>query len=327
MSPKLCEALDLFGGGGGFARGFIEAGFKVVLTIDNNKNAARTYKFNFPETIVLAEDIKEVSPAEVLRILGRKPSIIIGSPPCEPFTAANKKRMDKPIDRLYVDPLGRLTLSFLRFVKELQPSVFVMENVPAIMEGELKEAIEEEFRKAGYSEVFFNVLNAEDYCTPSKRRRVFISNIQLKPKKCEKRITVAEALFGLPEPNPYSPPNHELSHMSRSKEKKAKKVKAGRALVYYEGYGGKILPNLIKLLPDDVSPTVLGSSRFIHPYEDRLLTVREQARLMGYPDSHVFLGGKDEQYNMVGESVPPTLSKAIGEYIRLLITRGEVSCE
>ena len=71
------------------------------------------------------------------------------------------------------------------------------------------------------------------------------------------------------------------------------------------------------------APTVMGSSRFIHPYEDRLLTVREQARLMGFPDYHVFLGGKDAQYDMVGEAVPPPLAKAIaGEVLRYLDAEG-----
>jgi DNA (cytosine-5)-methyltransferase 1 len=59
----------------------------------------------------------------------------------------------------------------------------------------------------------------------------------------------------------------------------------------------------------------MGSSRFIHPYEPRLLTVREQARLMGFPDYHVFLGSRDAQYDMVGEAVPPPLARAIAEYV------------
>jgi DNA (cytosine-5)-methyltransferase 1 len=75
------------------------------------------------------------------------------------------------------------------------------------------------------------------------------------------------------------------------------------------------MPNLIKLHPHKIAPTVLGSSRFIHPYEPRLLTVREQARLMGFPDDHVFLGGRDEQYNQVGEAVPPTVAKAIASEV------------
>lgn len=68
----------------------------------------------------------------------------------------------------------------------------------------------------------------------------------------------------------------------------------------------------------------MGTSRFIHPYEDRLLTVREQARLMGYPDYHIFLGSRDAQYDMVGEAVPPPLAKAIAQHIATLL-EGEAS--
>lgn len=62
--------------------------------------------------------------------------------------------------------------------------------------------------------------------------------------------------------------------------------------------------------------TVMGKRRFIHPEEDRLLTVREQARLMSYPDTHIFAGGITAQYNQVGESVPPSLSLAIAKEVK-----------
>ncbi|MEM4637394.1 MAG: DNA cytosine methyltransferase, partial [Nitrososphaerota archaeon] len=61
------------------------------------------------------------------------------------------------------------------------------------------------------------------------------------------------------------------------------------------------------------APTIYGKARFIHPYEDRLLTVREQARLMTFPDSHVFYGGVDRQFDQVGEAVPPKLSSKIAK--------------
>jgi len=91
------------------------------------------------------------------------------------------------------------------------------------------------------------------------------------------------------------------------------KLRWGRSLVTFEGAGSRRFRNYIRLAPDRPAPTVMGSSRFIHPFEDRLLTVREQARLMGFPDYHVFLGGKDSQYNMVGEAVPVPLAQAIAE--------------
>jgi len=170
-------------------------------------------------------------------------------------------------------------------------------------------------------DVYFNILKAEDYCNPSRRTRVFVSNIKLHPPKCHKRITVEEALKDLPPPNPYCPPNHDFASVGLSKERKIARIRQGRALIYYEGYGGRRLPNLIRLKPNDIAPTVLGSSRFLHYEENRLLTVREQARLMGYPDSHVFLGGRDSQYNMVGESVPPPLAHAIALNVKNYLSK------
>jgi DNA (cytosine-5)-methyltransferase 1 len=86
-------------------------------------------------------------------------------------------------------------------------------------------------------------------------------------------------------------------------------------MIEFEGAENRRFRNFIRLNPYRPAPTVMGSSRFIHPFEDRLLTVREQARLMGFPDYHIFLGGRDSQYNMVGEAVPPPLSKEIAIYI------------
>ena len=239
---------------------------------------------------------------------------------CEPFTAANPMRYPDPLDRLYRDPIGRLTLEFIRLVGELKPKIFVMENVPAIMDNGLKQALTSEFRSVGYDKIHFNILRAEEYGVPSHRVRVFISNIKLELKKVKKRIKVIEALSNLPEPGSDQVPNHDLLELSPRKLRKISRVRWGKSLYLYEGAEGKRYPNYIRLDPYDIAPTVLGSSRFIHPFETRLLTVREQARLMGFPDDHVFVGGRDQQYNQVGEAVPPPLAKAIAKYILRFIT-------
>lgn len=314
----MLSLVDLFSGAGGFAEGFRRAGFRVLLGVDNDPAAIRSYKANFPEAIALAMDIKEVTGALIERLVGR-PDVVIGSPPCEPYTGANPRRMKNPIDRLYQDPAGQLVLHFARIVGELKPNVFVMENVPGILDvkGELRRI----FAEAGYPEVYFNILAAEDYGTPSRRLRVFISNIRIKPRKHPRRITVEEALRGLPEPGSSDVPNHELPPLSPRKARRIARLRWGQALIYYEGAEGRRYPNLIRLDPRRHAPTVLGSSRFIHPYEDRFLTVREQARLMGFPDNHVFLGGKDEQYNQVGEAVPVPLAEAIAWKVRRFLEK------
>ena len=311
---KRFTVVDLFSGGGGFARGFREAGFKIALAIDNDEACGETYKLNFPEALVLVEDIRDIRGRDIIYLLGFQPDVVIGSPPCEPFTGANPHRESDPLNRLYKDPLGVLTLEFIRIVGEVKPKVFIMENVPPLADGPLRNAIRREFEYIGYGKVFFNVLKAENYGTPSRRVRLFISNTIIEPTPLDRYIIVEEALKDLPPPESSHVPNHELVPLSDRRLKKISRVRMGRAMYYYQG-ASKRLPNFIRLDPNDIAPTVLGSSRFIHPYEDRLLTVREQARLMGYPDDHIFAGGRDQQYNQVGESVPPPLSYAIADYI------------
>ena len=305
------NVVDLFAGAGGFSRGFELAGFELVVAVENFKPVANTYMQNFPNTEIIVKDIKEVRGDEIIKICGDV-DVLIGSPPCEPFTKANPMIL-KSRDRLYKDKRGILTLHFIRLVKELKPKIFVMENVPGILK--LKRALINEFKKAGY-DVYFNVLKAEDYGNPSRRTRVFISNVKINPKPCEKRLKVIDALKGLDDFNVI--PNHEPVKIPKSKIDKIKKLKWGESLVKFEGLK-KEYKNWIRLHPYKLAPTVMGNSRFIHPFEDRLLTVREHARLMGFPDYHVFFGGKNVQYEMVGEAVPVPLAKAIADVVRDLL--------
>ena len=310
--------VDLFSGGGGYARGFEEAGFKILVAVDNYPPAAKTYKANFPHAIVVAEDVKELSYMDLREVSGvarGDVDVVIASPPCEPFTPANPGRMRNPLDRLYSDPVGALFLHAIRLVGELKPKVFIIENVPGVLEGPLRGALREEVRRAGFDSVYFNVLRAEDYGSPSVRVRVFISNIELKPER-RPGPKVGEVLEGLPPPGSPTPPNHEYpQEIPRRHRGRVAKLGWGEALIYFPGAGGSRHPNYVRLNPNRRAPTVMGSSRFIHPYEPRLLTVREQARLMGFPDYHVFLGSRDAQYDMVGEAVPPPLARAIAEYV------------
>lgn len=304
--------IDLFSGGGGFSLGFKEIGFKIIAAIDNDTSCGKTFKFNFPQAIVLVEDIRNIDGKDILYLTNKFPDIVIGSPPCEPFTSANPNREIDPLDRIYKDPQGILVLDFIRLVGELKPRIFVMENVPALNTPEIRDVLIREFSYVGYNEVFFNILRAEDYGTPSKRTRLFISNVVIKSRTLGKKIFVREVLKDI---SCYTNlPNNDCLYPSDRRLKKIAKISWGKALFYYQGASKKI-PNYIRLNPDDIAPTVLGSSRFIHPYENRLLTVREQARLMGFPDNHIFFGDKDQQYNQVGEAVPPPLSQYIALYL------------
>jgi len=306
------KLVDLFCGAGGFARGFKEVGFKVVLGLDNYPPAVKSFKENFPEAEIIAEDVKEVSGLDILKRIGDEPDVVIGGPPCEAFTRTNPDRLKDPLDRLYVDPRGSLVLHFIRIVGDLRPKIFVMENVPGILEGGLKEAIKREFARIGCPKVHFNVLRAEDYLTPSHRVRVFISNIRIRPKPASRKVKVIEAIGDLPEPGSiHEIPNHEPVPLSPRKMRRISRLRWGQALVHFKGARGRTYVNLFRLHPYKLAPTVMGSSRFVHPFSDRLITVREQARLMGFPNDHVFKGGRDAQFEQVGEAVPVPLAKAV----------------
>ena len=305
--------VDLFCGGGGFSIGFRATGYRIAIAIDNDPVCGKTFKFNFPNTIVLVEDIRDIDGRDITYFIGRTPDIVIGSPPCEPFTGANPKREKDPLDRLYKDPQGTLVLYFIRLVGELKPRIFIMENVPALNVPEIRESIVREFSYIGYSQIFFNLLKAEDYGTPSRRTRLFVSNVILKPKPIGRKVLVRDVLKDISCETDL--PNNTCLYPTDRKLKRMVRISWGKALFYYQG-ALKRIPNYIRLDPNDLAPTVLGSSRFLHPYENRILTVREQARLMGFPDDHVFFGDRDQQYNQVGEAVPPPLSYSIALYLR-----------
>lgn len=117
--------LDLFSGAGGFSRGFRDEGYRVLLAIDSDKTVSKTYSANFPGTTVLNEDIREVSCDDIVYLINRaRVDVVIGSPPCEPFTVANPRRSRNPIDRLYSDPTGSLVLEYIRIVECVKPKFF-----------------------------------------------------------------------------------------------------------------------------------------------------------------------------------------------------------
>ncbi|MCS7138860.1 MAG: DNA cytosine methyltransferase [Crenarchaeota archaeon] len=301
----------------------MEEGFNIVLGIDSSEVVAESYKANFVNAQVLVEDISQLRSEDIISLVGEV-DIVIGSPPCEAFTSANAQRKASPLDRLFEDPKGRLVLHFIRIVGDLQPRVFIMENVPGLIDGPLREILKSEFARVGYRTIYFNILKAENYGTPSSRLRLFISNIKINPTPFPRKVKVIEAIGDLPPPeSPHDIPNHSYIPLSPRKQRSIIKLRWGEALIRYAGAEGRIYYNYIKLHPYRLAPTVMGSSRFIHPFDDRLLTVREQARLMSFPDSHVFRGGKESQLDQVGEAVPPSLSRAIAQHVKIVFKRDQ----
>lgn len=306
------RVVDVFAGCGGFGFGFSEEGFRIALAVEGFRPPMETYVANVPVDAWHLGDVRKVAWEEVAT-----PDVLIGGPPCEAFSVANAQRRRDPLDRLYEDPVGGLTLHFIRIAKALQPRAFLMENVTPILE--IESELRLLFGRNGYPTIHFHRLLAEDHGTPSHRERVFVSNLPLAPARAKPAPRVMEAIGDL-EALDVDVANHVPPRLGKKQLAAVTTLGEGASAYRYGAAGGRVHANWTRLVPDRLAPTVKGQARFVHPTQDRLLTPREHARLMGYPDDYVFHGSVNETYDMIGESVPPPVSCALAREVRRALT-------
>ncbi|VXD12259.1 M.FspI [Planktothrix serta PCC 8927] len=165
--------IDLFAGAGGLTTGFHLAGFQSLCAIEIDKKAIATYKYNYPSTKILQQDILQVNPSDLRLALGltqEKLTVLVGGPPCQGFS-----RNIPASDRYFNDSRNQLYQTFLAFVQEFRPVYVVMENVPEILnayKGIIKNEITEKLESFGYK-VTSSILNAAYYGIPQTRSRAF----------------------------------------------------------------------------------------------------------------------------------------------------------
>lgn len=170
VSDDSLKMIDLFCGAGGLSLGFTQEGFVTSLANDIQDCCVDTYAHNHPETprdhIVLG-DIKDVVKNLDKLLAGRNVDIVVGGPPCQGFSMANRQRL---ID----DPRNHLYKSYVEVVKKVRPKFFVMENVKGMLS--VAEQVKEDFRAIGYS-VECHILNAKNFGVPQNRERlIYIGN-------------------------------------------------------------------------------------------------------------------------------------------------------
>lgn len=315
-TPKV---ISLFAGCGGSSLGYKLAGCQVLAAVEYDRNAAAVYRENFERTHLYEADIATLDPEEVLSDLNLRPGeldILDGSPPCQGFSMAGKRRMDDPRNRLFEE--------YVRFLKGIKPKVFVMENVPGLVVGNMRAVFHEmvhALSEAGY-EVRGRILNALHYGVPQSRRRVILIGfrkdlglIPEHPAPTSLPITFRKALVDLTD--------HDLiQHPTGKALATAKAIRAGEsgADVHerYRHKGNEF--SLIRLSWDEPAPTVLKTIRpgqvgLLHPEEDRFLSIGELKRVCSFPDDFVLEGTFIERWGRLGNAVPPLLTKAVAESI------------
>jgi len=168
------KILDTFAGAGGFSLGFRLTGqYDIIGAIEYDQWAADTFKFNHPESTVLVGDIQRNSEEFLLDTFKEKPDIILGGPPCQGFSIANRKAGDP------ADPRNSLFKEFVRVGKIFEPQIMIMENVPNLIKARTHDKelvidiIIQELESLGYC-VYHAILSATDYGVPQIRKRLVV---------------------------------------------------------------------------------------------------------------------------------------------------------
>lgn len=328
--------LSLFCGAGGLDLGFERADFKIGLAFDKKADSVRSYNHNRPEDVHgHCADVNDITLEALDKLWGSEfhPDGVIGGPPCQSFSQANRSITD-------TDPRHQLPLVYARLLKDLNArnpvKFFVMENVKGLRSGLHAHRLalfKKALGDAGFH-VSEHLLNAADYDTPQSRERLFIVglNRQLFGKAAWRRPSKAPAakrsrplssvLKGIPEPahfskgaDPEAFPHHRNHWCMAPKSPRF----ANRELTE-----GDSSHRSFKVLAwDKPSVTVAYGHRevHVHPGCHRRLSVYEGMQLQGFPHEYELLGSLSSQIDQVSEAVPPPMAEAVARSLSAMLER------
>lgn len=311
--------IDICCGLGGISWAARELGCNVMAGVDISKVALETFASRFEGSRVIEGSIATTRVLAQCKSLLTAVSpdcrtLIVSGPPCQGFSVAGRREKR--------DPRNRILAAVVRAITKLQPDAAVIENVAALLakkhRGHLHR-LKSSLRQAGYSVAIFQ-LDAADFGVPQRRRRMIcfatkkLIGVQTlrEALESEKRrsVFVEEALAGLGSPpiypGPGQPlataiPNHVAMRHSPRVIEKISLIRPGTGPMSYR-----------RLHPQQVSRTLISGNRAppAHFAEPRSITVREAARLQGFPDTFTVHGTFSNQMLHVTNAVPPPLAKA-----------------
>jgi DNA (cytosine-5)-methyltransferase 1 len=330
-------SIDLFAGAGGLSSGLVAEGFNVVAAVEIDPTAAKTYSLNHPSTNVMVGDIRNLDVAELLRELGIAPGqldLLTGCPPCQGFSTLRTHQRVTAV----ADPRNDLTKEFLRLVREMKPRAVVMENVPGLALDQHFSDFRDGLKQAGYQSDY-TILDATQFGVPQRRKRLVL--IALRDREipenwanvCVEKKTVRDAIGHLAPAGSSGdvlhdiPEKRTLAMMERIKATPKDGGSRGdlpasmqcechlRRPGFNDVYG--------RMSWDDVSPTITSGcsnpskGRFLHPEQDRAITLREAALLQTFPKNYQFCldRGKEHIASQIGNAFPPELIRPIAKVI------------
>lgn len=307
--------ISIFAGCGGSSLGYKRAGFNELLAIDFDKNAIETFKLNF-SCPIWYRDITQVSSDEILTFCNLKKGeldLLDGSPPCQGFSTSGKRQISDDRNTLFND--------FIRLINELQPKVFVIENVSGMIKGKMKGMfidIMKNLKQLNY-QVKCKLMNAKYYDVPQSRQRVIFigirNDLEIKPSypiSNNKIITVKQALDNCPIDEEKKSPKGKMC-------KYVLKTKIGECASKYHPLGHYFNTKRNRLNRESytIEKTFReGQSGILHPLKNRYHTISEIKRLCSFPDDFKLTGKFEEKWARLGNAVMPKFMEAIAKHIK-----------
>ncbi|MGH9920633.1 MAG: DNA (cytosine-5-)-methyltransferase [Nitrososphaerales archaeon] len=326
-------AIDLFAGAGGLGRGFRDAGYRVALAVENDRDAAQTYRANNPGVPVMEADVSTLT-GDCIRSMTpglAEPAVVLAGPPCQGYSAAG--------NRVPADEKNFLFRNVVKLAEELGASTVVIENVPGLRRVNgvsfcltILSALRVNFEAELYE------LTASSFGVPQNRRRCFflarrkgLGPAPTPPPATHRPSGTTETLTGPDRPTPTLEqtlrgplefgPGTEAEHcvlsdggqlLNASTMRHSEKVIAKIALIG-PGEG----PISYRRLEPDLARTLIAGHRAlpVHPWLNRTISVREAARIQGFPDTYVFCGPRSRQPLQVANAVPPPLAEAVARHL------------
>ena len=328
--------VELFAGAGGLALGLEQAGFKSILLNEKDKYACDTLRTNRPDWNVVEDDIANVD----FTHLKDKVDLLTGGFPCQPFSYAGKSLG-------FEDLRGTLVFEMARAIKEIQPKVFLAENVKGLKEndkGRTLSTIIKVLEDLGYKIIENDVYKALFYKVPQKRERLIIIGVRAdlydkltfkKPSVYHQVLTVKDALKAgelydndVPESSGQKYPKRKAEIMSFVPEGgywRDLPIELQKEYMMKSFYlGGGKTGMARRLAWNEPSLTLVCTpaqkqTERCHPSDSRPLTTREYARIQTFPDNWDFSGSDSQVYKQIGNAVPVNLALAIGKaLVRML---------
>lgn len=347
----MIKAIDFFCGAGGLTRGLLDAGIKVLAGVDNDKHLRETYTHNNKPSRFINEDIDAIEIHELreeLEIQSEDTTLYAACTPCQPFSTLSRQNWKDDNRKI-------LLLTFAEIVKECPPDFILVENVPGLNNGSGKEIykkFKQILKECGFSNRAADLLDAKHFGVPQTRKRFILlaSNtgsisLPIPMTDPSQFVTVRECIEEYPQIADGGESEDCLNHKARELKSHHKRIV--EAVPKDGGNRGDITDTSIllkchqdrpdahkdvfgRMAWDKPAPTLTSrcsdvySGRFIHPEQNRGISLREAAALQTFRDDYEFFGTSISGIaRQIGNAVPVKLAERLGESILNSLENGK----